>query len=100
MPRAVATVAVLLLLIACLAARAEEPPPDPSRGDSYDGRPHGPGWRDDLKLVPRLVLAPARLVFVGLGWTTHKLLDWDEIHRVHETIFAAFSSDDGKIGLR
>ena len=100
MPRTAASVALIMVLIACRIARAEEPAPDPSRGDSYDGRRHGPGWKDDLELVPRLMLLPPRLLFRGLGWSAHKLLDWDEIHRVHENIIAAFSSDDGKIGLR
>src|SRR4051794_32142483 len=100
MPRVVATVAATILLIACLRARAEEAPPDPSRGESYDGRRHGPNWKDDARLVPRLVLAPLRLLFLGLGTAAHKLLDWDEINHVHDTVFDAFSTDDGKIGVR
>lgn len=100
MSRVVAIVAVSLLLNACRIAYAEGPPPDPSQGETYDGRPHRPSWRDDVKLVPRLVLMPVRLTFLGIGWALHQLLDWDEINRVHETIFAAFSTKDGTIGVR
>ncbi|MDB4970907.1 MAG: hypothetical protein JWN44_6596 [Myxococcales bacterium] len=100
MSRVVTIVALLFLLAPCRSARAEEPAPDPSRGETYDGLPHRPGWRDDVKLVPRLVLTPMRGVFRGIGWVAHKLLDWDEVNRVHETVFEAFSTDDGKIGVR
>ena len=92
-------VTVILLLAPC-PSRGEEPAPDPSRGETYDGRPHGPGWRDNLKLVPRLVLTPLRELFAGLGWVAHHLLDWDERNRVHETVLAAATTSDGTIGVR
>jgi hypothetical protein len=93
-------VVAVLLLFTCRAF-AEDPPPNPAAGESYDGRPHGPSWREDLVLVPRLMLAPVEWLFkLGLGWPFHRLLDWDEEHHVHETILAAFSSPDGLIGVR
>jgi outer membrane protein assembly factor BamA len=91
---------VILLLAACPLAVAEEPPPDPSRGDSYDGLHHEPGWRDDALALPRIVLAPVRLVFKGLAVPIHHLLDWDEVHHVHEQILAAVTTRDGLVGLR
>lgn len=91
---------VTSVLIACLPASAEEPTPDPSRGDSYDGRRHGPGWREDALLVPRLALTPLRMLMAGLGWMAHKVLDWDEKERVHDTIVEALSTRDGTIGIR
>jgi outer membrane protein assembly factor BamA len=95
----VVAIAVASLLVACPVA-ADQAPPDPSRGESYDGRPRRPKWQDDLKLVPRLVLLPPRLFFAGLGSVAQRALDWDERGRVHETIADALSSDDGQIGVR
>ena len=90
---------VILLLVACLA-RAAEPPPDPSRGESYDGVAHHPSATDDALAVPRILLSPLRLLMRGLAVPVHHLLDWDEVHHVHEMAFAAFSSRDGLIGVR
>ena len=95
-----ALVTVLSLLIACPSGAVEAPPPDPSRGDSYDGVVHRPGWRDDLLAVPRIVLAPLRLTLKALAVPTHHLLDWDEVNHVHEKIFAALTTRDGLIGVR
>jgi outer membrane protein assembly factor BamA len=92
-------VTVILLLAACLA-RAEAPPPDPSRGDSYDGVEHHPSATDDALAIPRILLAPLRLLVRAIAVPLHHLLDWDEVHRVHETVFAALSSRDGLIGVR
>ncbi len=95
-----APVLVVALLAACPDVAAEGPPPDPSRGESYDGRPHGPTWRDDLLALPRIVLSPLRFVAAGLGVPVHHLLDWDERNRVLEKILAAVTSRDGTIGVR
>src|SRR5512135_375925 len=95
-----ALVTVFLLLAACPSWAVEGPPPDPSRGESYDGIAHGPGWRDDLLALPRIVLAPLRLTFKALAVPVHHLLDWDEINHVHEKIFAALTTRDGLIGVR
>ena len=92
-------VTVIFLLVACLAG-AEAPPPDPSRGDSYDGVEHHPDATDDALAVPRIVLAPVRLVVKAIAVPFHHLLDWDEVNHVHENIFAAVSSRDGMIGVR
>ena len=91
---------ILFTLLAACPVRAEAPPPDPSRGDSYDGRAHAPGWRAEVTLVPRLVLTPLRLTFRGLGWCVHHVLDWDERNHVYATVLAALSSRDGLIGVR
>lgn len=93
------TTCALALLVAC-PAHAEQPPPDPSRGESYDGRAHQPGWREGLTLVPRLVLTPVRVTFAGLGFAFHHVLDWDERNHVYATILRALTSHDGTIGVR
>jgi outer membrane protein assembly factor BamA len=94
-------VALCSLLVACPYASAEEPtPPDPARGESYDGIAHGPTWRDDALAVPRIVLAPLRLTLVGISIPIHHLLDWDERNHVLAGLLAAFSSRDGMIGVR
>jgi outer membrane protein assembly factor BamA len=90
---------VFLLLVAC-PARAEQPPPDPSRGESYDGVPRRPTWRDDALAIPRIVLAPFRLLFKAIAVPMHHLLDWDEQKHVHDEVLAALSTSDGKIGIR
>ena len=95
-----ALVTVLLLLAACPCGADEAPPPDPSQGESYDGRVHRPGLRDDLLAVPRIVLAPLRLTFKALAVPVHHLLDWDEVKHVHEKIWAALTTRDGLIGVR
>ena len=95
-----ALVTVILLLVTCPLGAQEAPPPDPSRGESYDGRPHAPGLADDLLAVPRILLAPVRLIVKGLAVPVHHLLDWDEINHVHEKIFAALTTRDGLIGVR
>lgn len=91
---------VWFTLLAACPVRAAGPAPDPSAGESYDGRAHAPGWRAGVTLVPRLVLAPLRLTFRGLGFCLHHLLDWDERNRVYATVLAALSSRDGLIGVR
>lgn len=91
---------VMLLLMACPFAAAEEPPPDPSRGEPYDGIGKKPDWRDDALAVPRIVLAPLRLFFDALAVPIHHLLDWDEVHHVVEKALAAFTARDGLIGVR
>src|SRR6185312_8319702 len=93
------SVTVILLLIACLA-HAEGPPPDPSRGESYDGATHTASATEDLLWVPRVLLAPVRFLFRAIAVPMHHLLDWDEVNHVHETVFAGFTSRDGTIGVR
>jgi hypothetical protein len=92
--------AFMLIVLCAYRAAAEEPAPDPSRGERYDGRAGVTALRDDVVLVPRLLLAPLRLTFVGLGAGLRPLVEWDERHHVHETILAAFSSRDGQLGVR
>jgi outer membrane protein assembly factor BamA len=97
-----AFVTVMLLLIAC-PARADEPapPPDPARGERYDGRSRPPAsWKDDLLAIPRIILAPVRLVFKAIGVPVHHVLDWDEAKHVHEEVLAALTTKDGKLGIR
>jgi outer membrane protein assembly factor BamA len=91
---------LMLLLAACPRARAEAPPPDPARGDSYDGRPHPPGARAMLLLVPRLILSPLRFGFRLLAWPLGHAIDWDDRNHSLATILRAFSSRDGLIGVR
>ncbi|MCU1278163.1 MAG: hypothetical protein JWM53_1709 [bacterium] len=91
---------VILLLAACPARAVEAPPPDPSHGDSYDGLAHRPTLGDDLLALPRIVLAPVRLVFKAIAVPFHHLLDWDESNHVHEEVLAALSTHDGTIGIR
>jgi hypothetical protein len=91
---------IFLLLVPCPPSTAEEPAPDPSHGESYDGVPRRPTWRDDALAIPRLVLSPVRLVFRALAVPIHHLLDWDEVNHALETVFAAVSTKDGKIGVR
>ena len=99
MHRAFATVILLLASVPASAAETS-PPPDPSRGESYDGAERRPSWREDALAVPRIVLSPVRLVFKAIAVPVHHLLDWDERNHVADEILAALSTSDGKIGIR
>jgi hypothetical protein len=96
----VVSVWLSMMLTVCPVGAAEAPAPDPSRGDSYDGRAHPPGIREDLLLVPRMVLAPLRLAFQGIVWPVRRVVAWDERNQVVAHILAAFSTRDGMIGVR
>lgn len=81
--------------------RQQDTPPDPRQGEPYDGRPRDPPVvTNDLLVVPRVLLAPPRLLFRGLAWTANKMLEYEERTRLGRRVAAAFTSEDGLIGLR
>jgi hypothetical protein len=90
----------VIVLLAVALARAEGPPPDPSRGETYDGIEHHSSAGEKALWVPRILLAPVRLLLTAFAVPVHHLLDWDEVNHAHEMVFAAFSSPDGSIGVR
>lgn len=86
----------------CTPAAAAEPPPDPSRGERFDGRRSDPAAarREAALAVPRLLLVLPRLVwralFVPVGLTTR----WIERHHVFQRVLDAITSRDGLVGVR
>jgi hypothetical protein len=89
--------AVFVHITCALAAQG---PPDPRTGESYDGRSHGPSWRDDLLLVPRLVLTYPRLLLRTFSYPLLWLLDLEERHQLLARAVSFLTSDDGQIGIR
>jgi outer membrane protein assembly factor BamA len=80
---------------------APQPPPDPMRGERSDGKiVHGDGDRDALLAVPRLVLLPVRLVWMGLSVPAKAFGDGEEKYHVSKVVYRMFTSEDGKIGVR
>lgn len=95
-----ASLVALLLHTTCAHALASPgPPPDPSSGESFDGRTHGPGWRDDALLVPRLVLAVPRLVLRLVWWPIGAAVRFVEARQIHRKVYAALTSEDGLTGV-
>jgi hypothetical protein len=93
-------VALLVVLHVACAASAEEPPPDPSKGESYDGRAHEPTWKDDVLAVPRLILAVPRMILRILFWPIGAGTRWMDKHHVYDRMMAAVTTEDGMIGVR
>jgi hypothetical protein len=79
---------------------AVAPPPNPAAGERTDARLPRPSARDELLLVPRLVLAPLRLILRGLSYPVRWFVENDQRNHVYQHIVAAFTSDDGQIGVR
>ena len=91
------------MLLLCQVARGEDdrqPPPDPQKGEPADGRKPAPRVADDLLLVPRLILAPPRLLWKALSVPVKSGGDAMERHHVLEWIYLALTSPDGAIGVR
>jgi hypothetical protein len=82
------------------ASDAEAGAPDVLRGERYDGRAARRPARDLWLALPRLLLAPPRLVVRGLGAAARPLVEWSERNHVPETLASAITSADGRIGVR
>jgi hypothetical protein len=75
-------------------------PPDPSRGEPYDGRPAATGKNRVALAAPRVLLFPMRLIFWGLDPPTRVVTEFDQRHHVYQHIHDALTSRDGLIGVR
>jgi hypothetical protein len=93
-----------LLLAALLSTRPalaqESPPPDPSKGDSFDGREHRPTVTQGFLFVPRLVLWLPRMIYRVGFYPLGNSIRWSEEHAVMPRVAMALSSPDGAIGVR
>lgn len=93
---------LLSLLIVCTPAFAAKPPPDPSRGERFDGRRSDPAAarREAALAVPRALLVLPRLLWraiwvpIGIG------ARFVERHYVFQRVLAAITSRDGLVGVR
>src|SRR5262249_298948 len=93
-------VAVLVLGSGAPAIAARTDPPDVRRGEPYDGRMRREPAGKQLVVLPRMLLAPPRLLMRGVGAIAKPLIEWVEHNHVPETLYAAFTSEDGLVGVR
>jgi len=93
-------VVVALALLQTGALAGTPPPPDPIRGDAYDGRPDPPSLRDNLLIVPRLLLTPLRLLLNAVFFPTAAGVRYTQRHALLEKVTAALTTEDGTIGVR
>jgi hypothetical protein len=94
---------LLLLVALARAAAAEEPrlpPPDPARGERYDGRTSAPPDRDWAYWPGRVALFPFRLLFWGLEPPAHYTTELEQRHNIYRHLHDLMTSRDGLIGLR
>ncbi len=97
-----------LTLMLCLVAFAraapargdEPPPPDPSSPEFPTGRVPDPGVRNELLLVPRLVLAVPRAVVRGVAVPVRGVLVLNERYQIYDRVLRALTSADGLVGVR
>ena len=104
-----AAVARRLIALACLlvAARAaageptdEPPPPAPTSPEFPSGRAPAPDVRDELLVVPRLVLAVPRALVRVIAAPVRGALVLNERYQLYDRVLAALTSADGLVGVR
>ncbi len=81
-------------------ADARAPAPNPAAGEPYDGRGPEPSAGAGLLWVPRIVLFPFRLLFWAIEPPTRAGVEFEQRHHLYEHLYAAFTSDDGQVGVR
>jgi hypothetical protein len=98
---------VVLLLVASSRAAADDspvetraPPPDPAKGEPYDGRGPQPSVGRGFLWVPRVILFPFRLLFWGIELPTRPLVEFEQRHHIYGHLYWASTSADGQIGVR
>jgi hypothetical protein len=57
-------------------------------------------WKDGMLWVPRIIVFPLRLIFLGLSYPVRAGARLDERHQIHEHIYHAITWNDGQIGIR
>src|SRR4051812_33223959 len=91
---------VMLAVLASGAHAEPRPPPDPTRGEAFDGRTHPSELRDDLLLIPRLVLTPLRVLFNAVFYPIGAGVRMSQKYDTLEKFKAATTTADGTIGVR
>jgi hypothetical protein len=80
-------------------ATARAPAPNPAEGESYDGAE--PEHRSRAAyVVPQILFFPFRLLTWATEPLARPLIEFEERHHVYGRLYEAFTSDDGKIGVR
>jgi hypothetical protein len=97
-PRVLVTIA-WVVHAACVLA-APDPPPDPRRGEGYGGQTNGATLADDLRVVPRIILMPVRVVWRGLTYPFVAMAAGEERYHVSDHLYAILTTDDGLVGVR
>lgn len=89
------------LVLVCLAQAAfGADPPDPRQGERHDGRAWQPDPRDRWLLAPRVLLAPLRFLLRAVAVPARAGVEFEQRNQALARLAAAFTSEDGKIGLR
>jgi hypothetical protein len=94
------TLLVALLCIGSVARADSTTPPDVLHGERYDGRKKKLPARSYLYAAPRVMLAPLRLVVLGVGAALKPAMEWNERKHVAERVVGALTSSDGLVGVR
>lgn len=99
--RLFATRVVFCYMAQAGVARAEPgPPPDLSKGERSDGKVRDNPTYDGLLALPRILLAPPRLLLRALGEPVRAVLALDERYHVFNFLTHLVTSADGTRGLR
>src|SRR5262249_42901196 len=73
---------------------------DPMLGEPADAGTHPPSIKDDLLVVPRLLLAPPRLLLKAISTPVEAMANGEEKHHFGQQLYLMFTSWDGAIGVR
>lgn len=107
------TLALLLVLVASTARAADPvdpvdpvvddergPPPNPARGETYDGRPSRRPAGYWALTPPRILLAPFRFTFRLLEWPARWATEFEERHHIGQRLVDMSTWGEGTIGIR
>ncbi len=98
--KAIAAAIGLALCAVSSSARAQAPPPDPTRGERADGRVPAADLRQWALAVPRLVLLPLRFFVKVLALAAEPVVTFVEKHDVPLWLREATTTADGLRGVR
>ena len=87
-------------LTALATARAQAPPPDPTRGERSDARIESRDPRQLALIVPRVLLYPVRLLLRVLSYPTRPIMVFIETHNVPQWLHDVSTTRDGLRGVR
>jgi len=93
-------IALLAIALWPVIARAQAPPPDPSRQERSDARIESADTRQWALTIPRVLLLPIRLLVKGLACLTEPVTGFIEGHDVPVRVRESTTTADGLRGIR
>jgi hypothetical protein len=90
----------ILLLVRTASAEERAPPPDPSRGERYDGLAPQPNHTAEALALPRAALFPVRGLFLLLKPPIKSATEFEAKNHVTQRLVDAFTWRNGTMGLR